>query len=230
VGTLRARTPEGTTVSAVRVLLADDHELVRAGLRALIDATPDLRVVGEASDGDEAVARAHELRPDVVVTDVTMPGMDGAAATERIVRECPGVRVIALTAHDDRGHLNRLLSAGASGYVLKRAAADELVRAIRTVAGGSTYVDPILAGAMLQKAAQPFRRESEGNGDSLSAREEEVLRRVAWGETNKEIAGQLGISTKTVETYKARIHQKLGLRSRTDMVHYALQQGWLSAS
>jgi len=214
----------------VRVLLVDDHELVRAGLRSLINDTPDLRVVGEASDGSQAVARVRELRPDVVVTDLSMPGMDGAAATERIVQECPEARVIALTAHDDRAHLTRLLGAGASGYVLKRAAAEELVRAIRTVAAGSTYVDPVLAGGLLKSSVQPFRAGSEAAGDRLSEREEEVLRCIAWGESNKQIAAKLGISTKTVETYKARITDKLGLRSRTDMVRYALQQGWLSES
>ncbi|MFL5384751.1 MAG: LuxR C-terminal-related transcriptional regulator [Longimicrobiaceae bacterium] len=161
--------------------------------------------------------------------DVSMPGMDGAEATERIARDFPGVKVIALTAHDDRAHLVRLLQAGAAGYVLKRAAADELVRAIRTVGSGGTYVDPVLAGAMLRRSVQPFQAEpAAAPAESLSEREEEVLRRIAWGESNKEIAHRLGISTKTVETYKARIADKLGLRSRTEMVRYALQRGWLA--
>ena len=215
-------------MSTLRVVLADDHEVVRAGLRALVDGTAGMRVVGEAGDGAEAVARARELGPDVVVMDVSMPGMDGAQATERIARECPGVKVIALTAHDDRAHLTRLLQAGAAGYVLKRAAADELVRAIRTVGSGGTYVDPVLAGALLRRSVQPFRDEADSAAEPLSDREEEVLRRLAWGESNKEIAGKLGISTKTVETYRARITEKLGLRSRTDMVRYALRRGWLA--
>lgn len=214
----------------VRVVLADDHELVRAGLRALIDASPGLEVVGEASDGQQAVARARELRPQVLVTDISMPGLDGVTATERILQECPEVRVIALTAHDDRGHLTRLLQAGASGYVLKRAAADELVRAIRTVAGGGTYVDPVLAGTLLRSMAQPRHAVAGDSAAALSDREEEVLRHVAWGESNKEIAARLGISTKTVETYKARIGEKLGLRSRTEMIRFAVHQGWLSES
>lgn len=213
---------------ALRVVLADDHELVRPGLRALVDSAPGMRVVGEASNGREAVARARELGPDVLVMDVSMPGMDGAAATEWIARELPAVRVIALTAHDDRAHLTRLMQAGASGYVLKRAAADELVRAIRTVGGGGTYVDPELAGTLLRSTARPFGAGRPPASDTLSDREEEVLRRVAWGASNKEIAGTLGISTKTVETYKARISDKLGLRSRTEMVRYALARGWLS--
>ena len=191
-------------MSQLRIVLADDHEVVRSGLRALVDGTTGMGVVGEASDGAEAVRRARELHPDVLVMDVSMPVLDGAEATERIRRECPGVRVLALTMHEDRGHLTRLLRAGASGYLAKRAAADELVRAIQVVAGGGTYVDP------------------------LSDREEEVLREIAWGRSNKEIGERLGISTKTVETYKARIADKLGLRSRTDIVRFAVQQGWLS--
>lgn len=215
-------------MSPVRVVLADDHELVRAGLRALVDGCPGMRVVGEASDGAEAIARARELDPDVLVMDLSMPEVDGATATERIRSECPRVRVIALTAHDDRAHLTRLLQAGAAGYVLKRGAADELVRAIRAVAAGSTYVDPTLAGAVLRRVADPFRAGPDEAAAALSDREEEVLRRLAWGESNKEIAGRLGISTRTVETYRARIHEKLGLRTRTDMVRFALRRGWLT--
>lgn len=214
-------------MSELRVVLADDHEVVRAGLKALVDASPGLRVVGEAGDGAEAVARARELAPDVVVMDVSMPGMDGAEAAERIARECPAVRVVALTAHDDRAHLTRLLQAGAAGYVLKRAAAAELVRAIRTVASGGMYVDPVLAGSLLRRAARPALPGPD-SAETLSEREEEVLRRIAWGESNKEIAARLGISIKTVETYKARIAEKLGLRSRTEIVRYALARGWLA--
>jgi two-component system, NarL family, response regulator NreC len=215
-------------MNPLRVVLADDHEVVRAGLRALVDACADMSVVGEARDGAEAIRRACELKPDVLIMDLSMPRMDGAEATARIRRECPGVKVIALTAHDDRAHLTRLLQAGAAGYVLKRGAADELVRAIRTVAGGATYVDPTLAGSLLRKAADPFGPDSSDVAAPLSEREEEVLRQIAWGHSNKEIAEALGISTKTVETYKARITDKLGLRSRTEMVRYALRRGWLS--
>jgi two-component system, NarL family, response regulator NreC len=212
----------------LRVVLADDHEIVRAGLKSLVEECADMTVVGEACNGTEAIRRASELKPDVLVMDLSMPQMDGAEATERIRRECPGVKVIALTAHDDRAHLTRLLQAGAVGYVLKRGAPDELVRAIRTVAGGATYVDPTLAGSLLRKAADPSRPDSHDEADPLSEREEEVLRQIAWGHSNKEIAERLGISTKTVETYKARITEKLGLRSRTEMVRYAVRRGWLS--
>ena len=217
-------------MTRLRVVLADDHELIRAGLRGLIESTEDIEVVGEATTGHEAVARIRELRPDIVVMDLSMPGLDGASATEQVVRDHPDVRVIALTAHDDRENLTRLLQAGASGYVLKRAAADELVRAIRTVSAGGTYVDPAFAGSLLRAAAKPFRSDPSLLTDPLSDREEAVLRRIAWGESNKEIASRLGISTKTVETYKVRITEKLGLKSRTEMVRYAVQRGWLSES
>ncbi|HEX9938380.1 MAG TPA: response regulator transcription factor [Longimicrobium sp.] len=212
-------------MSGLRIVLADDHEVVRSGLRALVDGTTGMEVVGEARDGDEACRRAAELRPDVVVMDVSMPVLDGAQATERIRRECPGVKVLALTMHEDRGHLTRLLQAGATGYLPKRAAADELVRAIQVVAGGGTYVDPQLAGSLLGTGER--ERGGPPDGQRLSEREEDVLRRIAWGASNKEIAAELRISVKTVETYKARIADKLGLKTRTDLVRYAVRQGWL---
>jgi two-component system, NarL family, response regulator NreC len=213
-------------VTRLRIVLAEDHEVVRTGLLSLVNATPDMQVVGEARNGEEAVSRARELRPDVIVMDVSMPVMDGVVATERVTAECPGVRVLVLTAHEDRAHLKRLLKAGAAGYVLKRAAAAELVRAIRTVAAGNVYVDPLLAGAILRDSARDGGTPA-ADAELLSDREEEVLRRLAWGETNREVATLLGVSTKTVETYKSRIAAKLGLRSRTDMVRFAIRQGWL---
>ena len=215
-------------MSVLRVLLADDHELIRSGLRTLIEASADIIVVGEAINGEETVRMVGELKPHVVVMDLSMPVMDGAAATERIGREFPEVRVLALTAHDDHAHLTRLLHAGAAGYVLKRGAADELVRAIRSVAAGNTYVDPTLAGRLLRRVTRPVGANPSSVTDPLSEREEEVLRLIAWGHSNKEIAEKLAISTKTVETYRARIGEKLGLRSRTDLVRYAVQRGWLA--
>ncbi|CAA9354466.1 MAG: Two-component transcriptional response regulator, LuxR family [uncultured Gemmatimonadetes bacterium] len=216
-------------MTTVRIVLADDHEVVRAGMKAMLEASRGIEIVGEARDGEEAVAQAHRLTPDVVVMDLSMPVLDGAAATERLSRELPDVKVLVLTSFDDRGHLTRLLDAGAAGYVLKRAAADELVRAIRMVADGGTYVDPGLAGSLLRNA-----RRAPGSFSiptaSLSEREEAVLRAIAWGQSNKEIAADLEISTKTVETYKARITDKLGLRTRTEMVRYALSRGWLAES
>jgi len=215
-------------MSMVRILLADDHEVVRAGLRSLLDGSEGMQVVGEARNGAEAFRMACELQPDVAVLDVSMPEMGGPEAAEKLARECPAVRVLALTMHDDRAHLTRMLEAGAAGYVLKRAAADELVRAIRVVAAGGTYVDPTLAGRMLRTTTPARGTRDVPSPEALSGREEEVLRRIAWGQSNKQIAAELEISTKTVETYKARITDKLGLRSRTEMVRYALQQGWLA--
>jgi DNA-binding NarL/FixJ family response regulator len=210
-------------MSVLRVVIADDHAIVRAGLGSLLDTAADLQVVGEACDGAEACRLAAELAPDVLVMDLSMPGMDGVAATERVRRDSPNVHVLALTMHEDQRHLEAVMNAGAAGYMLKRADPAELLRAIRTVADGRTYVDPELAGVAL--------RERHGTGPAgapLSRREEEVLRRTAWGESNRDIAEQLGISTKTVETYKARIAEKLGVSSRTEMVRYAVQQGWLA--
>lgn len=216
-------------MSVVRIVLADDHEVVRAGMKAMLEASRGIEIVGEARNGEEAIARARELKPDVVVMDLSMPVLGGAEATARLSRELPEVKVLVLTSFDDRGHLTRLLDAGAAGYVLKRAAADELVRAIRMVAEGGSYVDPGLAGSLLRsgrRASDAFTVPSA----SLSEREEAVLRAIAWGQSNKEIAATLEISTKTVETYKARITEKLGLRTRTEMVRYALSRGWLAES
>lgn len=210
----------------LRVLLVDDHTIIREGLRALLEVQSDLEVVGEAQDGVAACARAKELAPDVVVMDVSMPDLNGARATEAIRRELPATRVLALTAHKDKGYLRMLLQAGASGYLLKRAASHELIHAIRTVAGGGTYVDPTLAGEVLVAFV---RNPSTGTHsvDELSDREAEVVRLIARGFSNKEIASQLDISSKTVETYKTRSLEKLGLSSRSDLVSYALQRGWL---
>lgn len=212
--------PANGGMRQLRVLIADDHAIVRSGLCGLIEGSGDMAVVGEARTGDEAVRLAHAAQPDVVVMDVSMPGMDGAEATELILHETPGVRVLALTMHDDRAHLMRLLEAGAAGYVIKRTAGEELLRAIRSVASGESYVDSLLAGALL--------RDAEAENEPLSPREEEVLRRTAWGESNKAIAAELGISTRTVETYKARISEKLNLRTRPEMVRYAVDRGWLT--
>jgi len=212
----------------LRVLLADDHNVVRAGLRALIDAQPDMEVVGEAADGEAACRQAVEVGPDVVVMDVSMPSLGGAPATERIRRDRPEVRVLALTVHEDRSYLQQLLQAGASGYLLKRAAADDLIHAIRTVARGGTYLDPGLTGKVLGGLLGRSAPPGAPPGDALSDREEEVLRLIARGHTNREIAARLDVSVKTVETHKARAMEKLGLDSRAAIVAYAIRWGWLS--
>jgi DNA-binding NarL/FixJ family response regulator len=210
--------------SALRVLLADDHALVREGLRALIDAQPDMRVAGEAENGDEAIAQASSLAPDVVVLDVWMPRLDGNRAAPLIKHACPEAAIIVLTACDDAQCLRELLDAGAAGYVLKHAAGEELVGAIRAVAAGGVYVDPRIAGELIATNGQPNERAA---GVKLSDREAEVLRAIAQGYSNKEIAVQLELSVRTVETYRARSMEKLGLNSRVDIVRYAAEQRWL---
>jgi two-component system response regulator NreC len=217
-------------MGALRILLADDHAVLREGLTMLIEAQPDMDVVAQARGGREATRLCTQHDPDIVVLDVSMPDMDGAEAAEYIRENCPKARVLALTRHADQGYLRRLLRAGAVGYVLKRTAADALIHAIRTVAHGGTYIDPTLIGGLVSRAvgapaepAQPVRRPVE-----LTEREEQVLRLIAWGQSNKEVASKLGLSVKTVESYKATALQKLQLRSRTDILRYALAQRWLA--
>jgi DNA-binding NarL/FixJ family response regulator len=212
-------------VSKLRVYLVDDHPVVRNGLRVLVEAEDDMTVVGEAFDGETAVRQTLELRPDVVVMDVSMPGMSGTEATARIREACPEVRVVALTAHEDKGYLRQLLDARASGYVLKRSAAADLVGAIRHAVAGRTYLDPAVAGQLVTGPARP---EEDATRQELSDRESEVLKQVAQGYSNKQIAARLKIGVKTVETYKARSMEKLGVRSRVDIVRYAIGRGWLT--
>lgn len=214
-----------TAAGPISVLLADDHTILRDGLRQLLQVEPDINVVAEASNGELAIRLAAELKPDVVVMDLSMPILGGAEATKQIVEQNPRARVLALSAHSDAAYARAVLSSGAAGYVLKRSAFDELVRAIRAVAGGDTYVDPVLAQALLPRAR------SSGSGTiprvSLSERELEVVRLVARGHTAKEMATQLGVSPRTLETYKARAMAKLDLTSRADLIRYAARCGWL---
>jgi DNA-binding NarL/FixJ family response regulator len=214
----------------VRVLLADDHKVVRDGLRLLVDGQRDMRVVGEAADGKEALDKARELKPDVVVMDLSMPRLSGLQATERLRVEQPAVKVVALTVHEDAAYLLQLCKAGAVGYVLKRSAGDDLIQAIRAVAGGALHFDPAVANQALRgQVGEPPNKGRLQTAD-LSAREKEVLVLLAWGYSNKEVANSLHLSVKTVETYRLRIGEKLGLRSRTEIVKHALRQGWLSES
>jgi two-component system response regulator NreC len=210
----------------LRIFLADDHTMIREGLKALINAEQDMQVVGEAADGREAYQQICECRPDVAVMDISMPHLNGLQATAEIRRTCPEVHVLTLSIHEETSYLRNLLEAGASGYILKRSAAEVLVTAIRTVAVGGVYLDPQLAGRVVnafvgKAAAAPAL-------DQLSERELEVLRQIARGYSNKEIAARLDLSIKTIETYKARAMQKLGLDSRVAIVRYAVKQGWLA--
>jgi len=215
-------------MSKLRVLIADDHKVIRNGLKRVINAEPDMEVVGEADDGQEAWQKTSELQPDVVIMDISMPKLDGIKATEKLKRECPQVKVLALSAYDNNGYINRLFQAGASGYLLKLAAAEELISAIHVVAEGGRYLDKTLTGKILEGY---IRRKPAGAGakrDTLTEREEEVLRLVAQGFINKEIAAKLSVSVKTVEAHKSNLMQKLGLHSRAEIVRYALDQGWLN--
>lgn len=214
-------------MNKLRVFLADDHMVVREGLKTLVNAQPDMHVVGEADNGEAAWRAACELAADVVVMDVSMPEMSGAEATERLRGERPQVKVLALTVYEDKSYLRQMLDAGAAGYVLKRAVTDELVRAIRTVATGGSYVDPTLAGSLVSSFFNRETAEGRAPSGELSERESQVLRLIAWGYSNKEIGWKLNISAKTVDTYKLRLMEKLNLRSRTDIVRYAMRQGLL---
>lgn len=215
---------------AWRVLLADDHAMLREGLAMLVGSQPDMQVVAQAGTGAEAVAAARAQSPHIAVVDVSMPDGGGAEATAEIVATCPDVRVLALSRHADQASLRRMLAAGASGYVVKRAAAQDLIGAMRSVLAGGTYVDPMLAGALVARAIQPERAAPAGTRRTglLSEREEAVLRQIAWGKSNKEVATALGISVKTAEGYRANGLDKLKLRTRSDVLRYALAQGWLA--
>lgn len=210
----------------IRVLLADDQTILRHSLRALIANEPGLEVVGEAGDGAEAVAKARSLRPDIVVMDVSMPKLDGVAATLAIKQTCPEVRILILTVHETKSQIRQVLQAGVSGYVVKRSAAEELIQALHAVASTGVYLDPIVSARLIGAPKPPPASKSDDG--KLSDREAEVLRLIALGYANKEIAAQLNLSVKTVETFKARSMEKLGLHSRVDIVRFAVNRGWLT--
>lgn len=210
----------------LRVVLADDHVTVRHGLRLIIDGQPDMTVVAEVSDGESAVARTLELKPDVIVMDISMPGMNGLVAARVLKQQHSTTAIVTLTRHADDAYLEELLRAGASGYVLKQSAPAELLQAIRAAAAGGQYVDSSLTGRVTASfLTRDGRKASVG---TPSERETEVLRLIAAGYSNKEIAGQLSLSVKTVEAHKANAMRKLGLTGRIDIVKYAVLQGWLS--
>lgn len=208
----------------IRVVLADDHAVVRTGLRLLLDGTGDIEVVAEAGDGEGAVRAARLERPDVVLLDVVMPGLTGIEATPRVLQAAPGAKVLILSMQDDPSYVREAFAAGASGYVLKEAADVEVVQAVREVAAGGRYVHPSL-GARLAIAA--LEDEAQAEEERLSDREREVLRLLALGHTNQEIATLLFISVRTAESHRANVLDKLGLGSRAELVRYALAHGLL---
>ena len=211
----------------LRILLVDDHETVRQGLKLLLDREPDFEVVDEASDGAGAVGSPALLTVDVVVMDLSMPGMSGLVATRKLKALRPELPVVTLTRHADQTFLEELLRAGVSGYVLKQSPHAELFRAIRAVSGGQQYIDAALTHHLAAPFAAQDRKRTSGGAPAVSDREVEVLRLVAQGHTNKEIAAQLELSTKTIEVHKANAMRKLGISGRIELLQYALHQGWL---
>jgi DNA-binding NarL/FixJ family response regulator len=211
----------------LRILMADDHPIVLAGLKALVQGDPGMCVVGEARDGRTAQRLASSLQPDVIVLDISMPEVSGAEVARALLAEQPDRRILMLTVHEDRATLRQLLHLGVAGYLVKRSAADELLRAIHVVAEGGTYIDPTIAGKVLGGGGQGASRSNGGPTVELSERETDVLRLIANGHSNKEISARLAISVKTIETYKARAMEKLGFKTRVDVVRHAVSQGWL---
>jgi DNA-binding NarL/FixJ family response regulator len=213
--------------TSLRVLMADDHPIVLAGLKALVQGDPGLQIIGEARDGRTALRLALSQRPDVVVLDISMPEMNGMEVARALLAEQPECRILVLTVQEDRATLRQLLDLGVAGYLVKRSAADELLRAIHAVAAGGTYLDPTIAGKVVGGGGQGSTRSAGGSTVELSERETDVLRLIANGHSNKEISARLGISVKTIETYKARAMEKLGFKSRVDVVRHAASKGWL---
>lgn len=215
--------------SKIRVLIADDHAILRSGLRMLIDAQADMTVVAEAQNGNEAIQMAEKTSPDVVILDITMPERGGLHAIHDILKHNADTRILLLSMHEELAYLRTALAAGASGYVLKKSVDADLLSAIRAVHKGRTYVDSELASELIQHALPERSRSPDKLTDVLSERELQVLKLVAEGFSSREIAQQIFVSVKTVETYRGRFAEKLGLTSRADIVRYALETGLLTS-
>jgi len=215
-------------VAKIRIVIADDHALLREGMRAILSRESDLEVVGEAADGREAIARCRALKPDVILMDIAMPGLGGLEASLEIRKECPDTRVLVLTQYEDREYVSRFLKAGAAGYVLKKTAGAELASAIRSVHRGGLVLDPQVAREALREP-EPA---AGGEGDpyeSLTDREKQVLKLVAEGKSNKEVAELLGISVKTAMSHREHVMEKLGVHNRTGLIRFALKKGVIQA-
>jgi DNA-binding NarL/FixJ family response regulator len=215
-------------MSKTRIVLADDHPIVLDGLRNLLRAEADFELVGEATGGLAALKVIRETRPDVAVLDISMPELNGIVLSRRLAGEMPDLRVLVLTLHEDRAYLNQALEAGVRGYVLKRSAVENLVQAIRAVTVGGIYVDPAIAGRPINGKRSHNKPSARGDAvPALTEREAAVLKMAAQGFTNKEIASRIDVGVKSVETYKARGLEKLGLKTRAELVRYASAEGWL---
>jgi DNA-binding NarL/FixJ family response regulator len=213
--------PEGSDM--INIVLAEDHSTVREGLKILVNQEPDMKVVAEAGDGVAAIKAVRENPTDVVVMDIAMPEMNGLKATRKLKSEFPLVKVLTLTRHNDDSYLDKLLGAGADGYILKQSAPSDLIEAIRAVSAGGSFIDRSLTGRVLRG----FAGTSTKDGDNVSTRELEVLRLVAWGYSIKEIAAHIDLSVKTIEAAKSSAMKKLQMKNRIDVVRYAIHKGWL---
>ena len=210
---------------SIRILLADDHQLFRAGLRALLEKEPDMEVVSEADNGRSAVQLASELTPKVVVMDISMPDLNGMEATDQITSRVPGTNVIGLSMYSDRRFIEGMLKAGARGYILKDCANEEFIRAIRAVATGQTYLSPAVAGQVVEDYIQQAAETADSSSEILTPREREVLQLVAEGWGTKQIAAQLGVSAKTVETHRHQIMVRLNIHSVAELTKFAIREG-----
>lgn len=215
------------TLRGLRILLADDHPVVLAGIKSLVMAEDGLDVVGEARDGLSALEMGVGLQPDIAVIDISMPGLLGTVLADRMRLACPKCKLIALTVHEDRGYLRQMLESGVAGYLLKRSAAEDLVKAVRIVAAGGIYIDPEMSPMAFDKTPAEVHEQVNEDGADLSKREIEVLRLLSEGHSSKAVAAKLDIAVKTIETYKARAFEKLGFQSRVELIRYALSKGWL---
>jgi two-component system response regulator NreC len=211
----------------LRIIIAEDHKTVREGIKLLVNAQDDMEVVGEAGDGEPVLELASKLDPDIVLMDISMPVLNGLKATKRLRSMKPDTKILTLTRHTDDGYLRQLITAGANGYVLKQSAPSELINAIRTVGSGNSFLDP----AVTQKVMGGYASKSDSlrgeNKGDLSARENEILKYIAFGYSNKEIATRIDLSIKTIEAHKANAMKKLGISGRIDIVKYAILQNWL---
>jgi two-component system, NarL family, response regulator NreC len=214
-------------LSDIKVLLVDDHQILREGLKMVLDAQPGIAVIGEAGDGRQAIEMVEALHPDVVVMDIAMPNMNGAEATRQITHRYPDVQVVILTMHENQQYLAQIIDAGARGAVLKRSAGTELVAAVKAAALHESFFSPSLTSMLLDDYR--MRLAHAGDDDLLTDREREVLQLVAEGRTNQEIAGLLVVSIKTVQTHRAHIMEKLDVHDRTDLVKYAIKKGMIAA-
>jgi two-component system, NarL family, response regulator NreC len=215
------------TDKKLRILLAEDHKTVREGIKLLVNAQPDMEVIGEADDGEVAIAEVQRLQPDIIIMDISMPHVNGLKATQKLRSIKSNVKILTLSRHTDDGYLQQLLAAGANGYVLKQSAPNHLVTAIREIAEGNAYLDPALTKKVIGGIAGRGSTSRGENNQPLTDRESEVLRLISLGYSNKEIGASLDLSVKTIEAHKSNAMRKLGITGRIDIVRYAILQGWM---